>query len=226
MVFDVVCYVYCYYVSLVFVLGNEYLCLRVWEYFWEYVWDFSCSWDDLIVFEQFDIIVLYLGFYLVNWGMFCGFLGLLQNSNLDLMKVLVWQFFSGVGLEFFELFLVDFVGNGVCLVYNCKLLEMVFGLMDVFSSWVSWIDILKSKILFGVWGEFFVFDCYYVVVCCVLYLCWGLMSVNGGIFIVLYCLIGEERLLFLCLEIVCKGFFYFIGCLVDMVFFQYGLENV
>ncbi len=154
MAFNAARYVHRYYANLAPAPGNEYPRLRAWEYLWEYVWDPSRSWDDLTAPEQLDTTALHLGFYLANWGMFRGSSGLLQNSNLDLMKALARQLFSGAGAELFELSLVDFAGNGARLAHNRKLLETVLGSMDALSSRVSWTDTLKSKILLGVWGEF------------------------------------------------------------------------
>lgn len=180
MAFDAARYVHRYYASLAPAPGNEYPRLRAWEYLWEYVWDPSRSWDDLTAPEQLDTTALHLGFYLANWGMFRGSSGLLQNSNLDLMKALARQLFSGAGPELFELSLVDFAGNGARLAHNRKLLETVLGSMDALSSRVSWTDTLKSKILLGVWGEFPALDRHYVAACRALYPRRGLTSVNGG----------------------------------------------
>ncbi len=157
--------------------------------------------------------------------MFRGSSGLLQNSNLDLMKALARQLFSGAGPELFELSLVDFAGNGARLAHNRKLLETVLGSMDALSSRVSWTDTLKSKILLGVWGEFPALDRHYVAACRALYPRRGLTSVNGGTLTALHRLIGEERLSFLRLETARKGLLYPTGRLADMAFFQYGLEN-
>ncbi|MFO6005172.1 hypothetical protein, partial [Pseudomonas aeruginosa] len=180
MAFDAARYVHRYYASLAPAPGNEYPRLRAWEYLWEYVWDPSRSWDDLTAPEQLDTTALHLGFYLANWGMFRGSSGLLQNSNLDLMKALARQLFSGAGAELFELSLVDFAGNGARLAHNRKLLETVLGSMDALSSRVSWTDTLKSKILLGVWGEFPALDRHYLAACRALYPRRGLTGVNGG----------------------------------------------
>lgn len=205
MAFDAARYVHRYYASLAPVPGNEYPRLRAWEYLWEYVWDPSRSWDDLTAPEQLDTTALHLGFYLANWGMFRGSSGLLQNSNLDLMKALARQLFSGAGAELFELSLVDFAGNGARLAHNRKLLETVLGSMDALSSRVSWTDTLKSKILLGVWGEFPALDRHYLAACRALYPRRGLTSVNGGTLTALHRLIGEERLSFPRLETARKG---------------------
>ncbi len=205
MAFDAARYVHRYYASLAPAPGNEYPRLRAWEYLWEYVWDPSRSWDDLTAPEQLDTTALHLGFYLANWGMFRGSSGLLQNSNLDLMKALARQLFSGAGPELFELSLVDFAGNGARLAHNRKLLETVLGSMDALSSRVSWTDTLKSKILLGVWGEFPALDRHYVAACRALYPRRGLTSVNGGTLTALHRLIGEERLSFPRLETARKG---------------------
>ncbi len=157
--------------------------------------------------------------------MFRGSSGLLQNSNLDLMKALARQLFSGAGAELFELSLVDFAGNGARLAHNRKLLETVLGSMDALSSRVSWTDTLKSKILLGVWGEFPALDRHYLAACRALYPRRGLTSVNGGTLTALHRLIGEERLSFPRLETARKGLLYPTGRLADMAFFQYGLEN-
>ncbi|VTM20350.1 Uncharacterised protein [Pseudomonas aeruginosa] len=169
MAFDAADYVHRYHASLEYAPGNEYPRLKAWEFLWEYIWDSRRSWDDLVAPEQLDTTALHLGFYLANWGMFRGSSGLLQNSNLDLMKALARQLFGGPGPELFELSLVDFAASAPRLARNQELLETVLGAMDTLSSRVSWTDTLKSKILLGVWGEFPALDRYYVAACRALY---------------------------------------------------------
>ncbi|AVK08043.1 MULTISPECIES: hypothetical protein [Pseudomonas aeruginosa group] len=226
MAFDAADYVHRYHASLEYAPGNEYPRLKAWEFLWEYIWDSRRSWDDLVAPEQLDTTALHLGFYLANWGMFRGSSGLLQNSNLDLMKALARQLFGGPGPELFELSLVDFAASAPRLARNQELLETVLGAMDTLSSRVSWTDTLKSKILLGVWGEFPALDRYYVAACRALYPRRAhLTRASGKTLTALHGLIGAERLSFPRLETARQGLLYPTGRLADMAFFQYGLEH-
>lgn len=109
MIFDVNRYAQIYYQNIQPSPGNDYPRLKAWEFLYEYIWDESRPlWADLISEEHIDTTALHIGFYLANWGMFRGSSGLLQNSNLDLMKALAKCLFTGQGPELFELSLDNF----------------------------------------------------------------------------------------------------------------------
>ncbi|CRM87701.1 hypothetical protein [Pseudomonas sp. 22 E 5] len=164
--FDVNRYAQMYYQNIQPSPGNDYPRLKAWEFLYEYIWD-ECRphWADLINDDQIDTTALHIGFYLANWGMFRGSSGLLQNSNLDLMKALAKSLFTGKGPELLELSLDDFAAGSPNLVYNQKLLDDVLGAMEQLASNVSWTDTLKTKILMGVWGECPALDRFYIAAC-------------------------------------------------------------
>lgn len=131
MIFDVNRYAQIYYQNIQPSPGNDYPRLKAWEFLYEYIWDESRPrWADLISEEQIDTTALHIGFYLANWGMFRGSSGLLQNSNLDLMKALVKCLFTGQGPELFELSLDNFAPGAPDLAYNQALLDSVLTSME------------------------------------------------------------------------------------------------
>lgn len=153
MIFDVNRYAQIYYQNIQPSPGNDYPRLKAWEFLYEYIWDESRPlWADLISEEHIDTTALHIGFYLANWGMFRGSSGLLQNSNLDLMKALAKCLFTGQGPELFELSLDNFAPGAPDLAYNQALLDRVLASMETLATNVSWTDTLKTKILMGVWG--------------------------------------------------------------------------
>lgn len=166
MIFDVNRYAQIYYQNIQPSPGNDYPRLKAWEFLYEYIWDESRPrWADLISEEQIDTTALHIGFYLANWGMFRGSSGLLQNSNLDLMKALAKRLFTGQGPELFELSLVNFAPGAPDLAYNQALLDSVLASMETLATNVSWTDTLKTKILMGVWGECPALDRFYIAAC-------------------------------------------------------------
>lgn len=166
MIFDVNRYAQIYYQNIQPSPGNDYPRLKAWEFLYEYIWDESRPlWADLISEEHIDTTALHIGFYLANWGMFRGSSGLLQNSNLDLMKALAKCLFTGQGPELFELSLDNFAPGAPDLAYNQALLDRVLASMETLATNVSWIDTLKTKILMGVWGECPALDRFYIAAC-------------------------------------------------------------
>lgn len=166
MIFDVNRYAQIYYQNIQPSPGNDYPRLKAWEFLYEYIWDESRPrWADLISEEQIDTTALHIGFYLANWGMFRGSSGLLQNSNLDLMKALAKRLFTGQGPELFELSLDNFAPGAPDLAYNQALLDSVLASMETLATNVSWTDTLKTKILMGVWGECPALDRFYIAAC-------------------------------------------------------------
>ncbi|MEN2505876.1 hypothetical protein V8Z77_03070 [Stutzerimonas stutzeri] len=166
MTFDANSYAKAYYQNILPSPGNDYPRLKAWEFLYEYVWDESrTNWADLISEDQIETTALHIGFYLANWGMFRGSSGLLQNSNLDLMKALAKLLFEGPGPELLELSMDNFALDAPRLAYHQKLLDSVLGSMESLASNVSWTDTLKTKILMGVWGECPALDRYYIAAC-------------------------------------------------------------
>ena len=166
MTFDVNRYAQAYYQNIQPSLENDYPRLKAWEFLYEYIWDESRDhWADLISDDQIDTTALHIGFYLANWGMFRGSSGLLQNSNLDLMKALARSLFTGQGPELLELSMSDFTTGASNLTYNQKLLDDVFNSLEKLATNVSWTDTLKTKILMGVWGECPALDRFYIAAC-------------------------------------------------------------
>lgn len=166
MTFDVNRYAQAYYQNIQPSLENDYPRLKAWEFLYEYIWDESRDhWADLISDDQIDTTALHIGFYLANWGMFRGSSGLLQNSNLDLMKALARSLFTGKGPELLELSMSDFTTGASNLTYNQKLLDDVFNSLEKLATNVSWTDTLKTKILMGVWGECPALDRFYIAAC-------------------------------------------------------------
>lgn len=112
MTFDANIYAEAYYQNILPSSGNDYPRLKAWEFLYEYIWDESRNnWADLISENQIETTALHIGFYLANWGMFRGSSGLLQNSNLDLMKALAKLLFEGQGPELLELSMDDFAAG-------------------------------------------------------------------------------------------------------------------
>jgi hypothetical protein len=166
MIFDANRYAQTYYQNIQPSQGNDYPRLKAWEFLYEYIWDESRPrWADLVSDDQIDTTALHIGFYLANWGMFRGSSGLLQNSNLDLMKALSKCLFTGQGPELLELSMEDFAVNTPNLTHNQKLLDSVLCSMETLASNVSWTDTLKTKILMGVWGECPALDRFYIAAC-------------------------------------------------------------
>jgi len=166
MTFDVNSYAKAYYDNIQPSPGNDYPRLKAWEFLYEYIWDESrTEWANLISEDQVETTALHIGFYLANWGMFRGSSGLLQNSNLDLMKALAKLIFQGQGPELLELSLDDFVSGAPRMAYNQQLLDSVLGSMGLLASNVSWTPTLKTKILMGIWGECPALDRFYIAAC-------------------------------------------------------------
>ena len=97
--------------------------------------------------------------------MFRGSSGLLQNSNLDLMKALAKLLFEGQGPELLELSMNDFAAGAPKLASHQKTLDSLLGSMESLASNVSWTNTLKTKILMGVWGECPALDRFYIAAC-------------------------------------------------------------
>jgi hypothetical protein len=166
MTFDATIYAEAYYKNIQPSPGNDYPRLKAWEFLYEYIWDESrTDWDDLTSEDQIETTALHIGFYLANWGMFRGSSGLLQNSNLDLMKALAKLLFEGQGPELLELSMADFAEDAPNLANHQKTLDSLLGSMESLASNVSWTDTLKTKILMGVWGECPALDRFYISAC-------------------------------------------------------------
>ncbi|WP_347927258.1 hypothetical protein [Pseudomonas helvetica] len=166
MIFDANRYAEAYYLNIQPSPGNDYPRLKAWEFLYEYIWDESrTDWANLISEDQIETTALHIGFYLANWGMFRGSSGLLQNSNLDLMKALTKLLFEGQGPELLELSMDDFAEDAPNLAYHQQLLDSVLDSMESLASNVSWTDTLKTKILMGIWGECPALDRFYIAAC-------------------------------------------------------------
>ena len=226
MTFDVNIYAGAYYQSIQPSPGNDYPRLKAWEFLYEYVWD-ECrtNWADLISEDQIETTALHIGFYLANWGMFRGSSGLLQNSNLDLMKALARLLFEGQGSELLELSMDDFASSASKLAYHQKLLDSVLHSMGSLASNVSWTNTLKSKILMGVWGEFPALDRFYIAACRNLFPRRPFITAASGKGLTaLSNLVKELNSPFLHLETGRLKLPYPTARVMDMALFQYGLE--
>lgn len=166
MTFDANIYAETYYKNIQPSPGNDYPRLKAWEFLYEYIWDESrADWADLTSDDQIETTALHIGFYLANWGMFRGSSGLLQNSNLDLMKALAKLLFEGQGPELLELSMHDFATGAPKLADHQKTLDSLLDSMSSLASNVSWTNTLKTKILMGVWGECPALDRFYIAAC-------------------------------------------------------------
>lgn len=227
MKFDTNIYAEAYYENLLPSPGNDYPRLKAWEFLYEYVWDESRkNWADLISEDQIETTALHIGFYLANWGMFRGSSGLLKNSNLDLMKNLARLLFEGDGPELLELSMHNFSADDPKLVYHQKLMDSVLGSMELLASNVSWTDTLKTKILMGVWGECPALDRFYISACRDLFPRHTYITSASGKG--LTALVEAVRELnpspSLRLETGRLKLPYPTARILDMAFFQYGLE--
>ena len=118
MIFDAEAYATDYYENIKPSEHNNHPRLKAWEFIYEYIWDERRTWRDLVLGEQLDTTALHIGFYLANWGMFRGSSGLLQNSNLDLMKAMGKLLFTGRGPDLLELTMDDFLPEAPNLKQN------------------------------------------------------------------------------------------------------------
>lgn len=157
--------------------------------------------------------------------MFRGSSGLLQNSNLDLMKALAKLLFEGQGPELLELSMDDFASDAPKLVYHQKMLDSILDAMESLASNVSWTDTLKTKILMGVWGECPALDRFYIAACRDLFPRRPFITAASGKG--LTALAGVVRELnspSLHLETERLKLPYPTARVMDMALFQYGLE--
>ncbi|WP_019581779.1 hypothetical protein [Pseudomonas mandelii] len=225
MTFDVRTYAEAYYKNIQPSPDNDYPRLKAWEFLYEYIWDERRScWGDLIADDQLETTALHIGFYLANWGMFRGSSGLLQNSNLDLMKALATLLFEGQGPELFELKMADFAPSAPKLAYNQALLDSVFESMESLASNVSWTDTLKTKILMGIWGEFPALDRFYISACRDLFpRRLSITSASGRGLTALARVVHELNLPTLNLKTERLKLPYPTARVMDMALFQYGL---
>lgn len=226
MTFDANIYAEAYYQNILPSSGNDYPRLKAWEFLYEYVWDESrTNWADLISEDQIETTALHIGFYLANWGMFRGSSGLLQNSNLDLMKALAKLLFEGQGSELLELSMDDFASGAPKLLYHQKLLDSVLDSMESLASNVSWTDTLKTKILMGVWGECPALDRFYISACRDLFPRRPFITAASGKGLTaLAGVIQELNAPSLHLETERLKLTYPTARVMDMALFQYGLE--
>ncbi|QJD60780.1 hypothetical protein HG264_05520 [Pseudomonas sp. gcc21] len=205
--------------------GNEYPRLKAWEFIYEYIWNDERSWQDLIGREQIDTTALHIGFYLANWGMFRGSSGLLQNSNLDLMKTLARLLFSGRGLDVLELGLDDFASGAPGLKENQQNLDALLQSLEALSSNVSWTTTLKTKILMGVWGQFPALDRFYVAACRDLFPRRAFITTASGKGLTaLATLLEEQSFEIPSFSTATRGLPYPTARVIDMALFEYGLQ--
>lgn len=225
MTLDVHHYANAYYENIIPHSKNRYPRLKAWEYLYEYVWDETRSqWSDLTCEAQLETTALHIGFYLANWGMFRGSSGLLQNSNLDLMKALAKCLFEGRGRELLELSLEDFAPSSPNLAANQKLLDAVLSSMEALASNVSWTPTLRSKILMGVWGECPALDRFYVAACRDVFPRRSAITrASGKGLTALAELVNELVISPLPLKTGRLGLQYPTARVMDMAMFQYGL---
>lgn len=204
---------------------NPFPRLKAWEFLYEYVWGQQRSWSSLINTANLDTTALHLGFYLANWGMFRGRSELLRNSNLDLMKELVSRLFKGKGPQLFELGSADFLPGAPGLARNQALFDEVVQVFHGMPGNVSWTDTLISKVLLGVWGECPALDRYYLQGIRSLYPRRGLTEVSGRSLTALMALAEAEGFVFPPIQTERLGITYPKGRLLDMAFFQVGVEQ-
>lgn len=205
--------------------NNPFPRLKAWEFLYEYIWGQSRSWSSLTDVANLDTTALHVGFYLANWGMFRGRSELLRNSNLDLMKELVLRLFQGKGPELFDLSGEDFLPSAPNLARNQALFDEVVQIFRNMPGKVSWTDTLISKILLGVWGEYPALDRYYTRGVRSLYPYRGLTEVRGRSLTSLMGLIETEGFELPAIKTECLRLAYPKGRLLDMAFFQVGLEQ-
>lgn len=225
-VFDVSAYAEAYYKKIHPSPGNNYPRLKAWEFIYEYVWsDSRAKWADLISEDQVETTALHVGFYLANWGMFRGSSGLLQNSNLELMKALAKILFEGPGCDLLELSMDDFASGSPELRDRQKLLDSVFKAMEDLPSNISWTNTLKTKILLGVWGEYPALDRYFIKACRIVFPQRRYLTVASGKGLTAVADAARElNLLPLQLKTARLNLAYPNARIIDMALFQYGLE--
>lgn len=204
--------------------NNPFPRLKAWEFLYEYIWGKDRSWSTLTDSTNLDTTALHLGFYLANWGMFRGRSELLRNSNLDLMKELVLRLFKGKGAALFDLSAGDFLPRAPNLSRNQALLDEVVHIFHNMPGNVSWTDTLISKILLGVWGEFPALDRYYKLGIRSFYPHQGLTKVSGRSLTSLMELTETEEFDLPAIQTKCLRLAYPKGRLLDMAFFQAGLQ--
>lgn len=204
---------------------NPFPRLRAWEFLYEYIWGQSRSWGSLIDTANLDTTALHVGFYLANWGMFRGSSELLRNSNLDLMKALVLRLFQGKGPELFDLCGEDFLPGAPNLAHNQALFDDVVQIFHDMPGGVSWTKTLISKILLGIWGEYPALDTNYTLGVRSFYPYQGLTEVSGRSLTSLMGLIETENFDLPIIKTKCLQLVYPKGRLLDMAFFQVGLEQ-
>ena len=141
--------------------GDTYPRLRGWEFLWDHIYEHD-EWAGLISRESSEKTALHLGFYLANWGMFRGSSGLL-NTNLDFFKDLADYLFREISIEFWELEFSDFHPDFTQKhKSSSELFEDAIRQIESFKSErVTWTETLKSKILLGLWGQCPALDTFY-----------------------------------------------------------------
>lgn len=204
--------------------NNPFPRLKAWEFLYEYIWGKSHSWSSLTDSANLDTTALHMGFYLANWGMFRGRSELLRNSNLDFMKELVLRLFQGKGADLFDLSGKDFLPGAPRLERNHALFDEVLQIFHNMPGNVSWTDTLISKILLGIWGEYPALDRYYKRGIRSFYPHRGLTEVSGCSLTMLMELSETEGFQLPTIETKCLRLSYPQGRLLDMAFFQAGLE--
>lgn len=225
MIFDAKAYAEAYYHNIKPSEGNDYPRLKAWEFVYEYIWAESRNWSDLVTGAQLDTTALHIGFYLANWGMFRGSSGLLQNSNLDLMKAISILLFTGRGPDLFELTMDDFAPDAPNLKKNQAQLDSVLESLETLATNVSWTNTLKTKILMGVWGEFPALDRFYLAACRDLFPRRRfLTTASGQGLTALATLVREQGFRPLPFKTAQHKLPYPTGRFMDMALFQYGLE--
>lgn len=225
MIFDAEAYATVYYENIKPSEHNNHPRLKAWEFIYEYIWDERRTWRDLVLGEQLDTTALHIGFYLANWGMFRGSSGLLQNSNLDLMKAMGKLLFTGRGPDLLELTMDDFLPEAPNLKQNQALLDAVLDSLEALATNVSWTDTLKTKILLGVWGQFPALDRFYIAACRDIFPRRRFLTrATGQGLTSLATLVKEHGFKPPPFKTEKRGFPYPTAKFMDMALFQYGLE--
>lgn len=129
--------------------NDAYPRLKAWDYLWDYVQSFN-TWADLASDQNIRNTALNIGFYLANWGMLRAS-SELQRVNIRFFEELSGHIFSDIPEEFWRLTLKDFKINNV---NNHEIFDEGLKKIRSFESErVSWTQTLTTKLLLGVWGH-------------------------------------------------------------------------
>jgi hypothetical protein len=207
--------------------GVRYPRYQAWEFLWEYLHD-NGSFREAAAPDKIEQTALHLGFFLANWGMLRGSSNL-PNTNLAFFVDFVRHLDGNVphafwGLEFDE-FRTEPAKAGMLFE---KTVKVITGFEGGDAARVSWTETLITKILLGIWGQCPAIDSYYKIGFRLYTREQGLRlgpACNGRYLTRLAELAFKHSWSLAGFSSHRKGLAYPPGKVLDMAFFNYGVEH-